>query len=990
MKQFDVIIIGGGPMGLATAAELSKSDKNILLIEQYSFVNQKGSSAGMSRQFRIQYAQDYMALLAKKSIPYWDELQKSSKETLIDKVGSLWFGDPKLDSQEGGIKAAMDVMDELNIDYEPLKANQIEERFPFKSLPEDYTGFFQKDGGIINFEATQKALLSICVKASNVTLLDNSPATNIESLVDGSIIVSCDKEQFTSEKLVLCPGAYINELLKHFDLSINIDIWEMSSAYYKKTEDIKLPTWFVFQEPQDTSLFYGFPEVDWAHPGYIRVAPDIPDRIIQDPSQRTFSPSEKSLRLNETWVIDRMKGLSPESKFTATCLITLSNNSKELLLDYLPDSVNNNENIIVYTGGWAAKFVPLLGKIISDLVLTNSTEFDISHFQIDYIPPMVNYSVDIHPNKLEMTVTMEIPQKILDNSENEILIEIPTWVPGSYDFEPFGRDIFSVVATDENGNNLVVKRNGFNGYIIEGNGHGAIVNYQASCYEPDLGDVMGLVDSDYAVLMGTRYLFLKDYFGPCSVEYKTSRTEWKIHHPSGAKRVGASDKWIYPNYEILLDTPVTFGDFKIIVKKVKDVPFYFIFVDQGIGFDSKVDAFVDQVCLASEKIYDVFGLFPFTDYTFILSLNPQADWGLEHLTSNMSGLGPNVFVDDKMYATGIRVCAHELFHAWNVRRLRPAPLGQLRHHLCCGSFTEGLWMAEGFTRYYEFVISTRAKAYTPDQFFSAIAGYYQHLVQQPAYSRVSVTDSSLATYMNHSAYPSGVNNSIDYYDKGMLIAFGLDARLRFSEEESKYNSLDDAFKAFYLKYFGNGETVPADYIGYSTQDAIEFFEDAQCGLGDIIDKQLNQPKNLDTVDQFKAMGFEVIWENTNYIGLYFMNDSAPTIFVVGDTSPAGTAGIAPKDIIQNINGFAYSNSGLKWAAAQTDSITLEVLRGHRKLTFKITPQPFKKMKKLIWKGSESQAKEISSWLNTDKFNPKKGDIFSLDFYDNFHGNLSLV
>jgi len=196
--------------------------------------------------------------------------------------------------------------------------------------------------------------------------------------------VTANGDCFKAKKLVISPGAYINEVLKHFDLSVDIDIWEMSSAYYKKTADITLPTWFVFQAPSDTSLFYGFPEVDWAHPGYIRVAPDIPDQIIQDPSERSPNPSETSLKLNEAWVRDHMEGLSPESEFTATCLITLSKSGQLLLLDTLPPSVNNNENIIVYTGGWAAKFVPLLGKILSDLALTGTTSFDISEFKIKY------------------------------------------------------------------------------------------------------------------------------------------------------------------------------------------------------------------------------------------------------------------------------------------------------------------------------------------------------------------------------------------------------------------------------------------------------------------------------------------------------------------------------------------------------------------------------------------------------------------------------
>lgn len=390
MEKYDVIVIGGGPMGLATAAELSKTEKTTMLLEQFDFINQNGSSAGLSRQFREQYAQDYMAKLVVESIPYWDQLQKTTKVVLVDRVGSLWFGDPNISSQEGGIKEAMDVMDQLNIPYTPLDSQQIEKQFPFQNIPEAYNGFFQKDGGIIDLKATQQALYNICSVAPNVDLRDHTQVINIQSLSSGKIIVSIEGEDFVTEKLVLTPGAYINDMLKFFGLSIDIDIWEMSSAYYKKTQNIKLPTWFVFQDPMDTSLFYGFPEVDWANPGYIRVAPDIPDRIIKDPSERTNVPSKQSLAYNEKWVKDHMVGLEPTSEFTATCLITLSTDGQLLFLDTLPNTISNNKNIVVYTGGWAAKFVPLIGKILSDLVINDATSFDISNFKIDYIPSTKN------------------------------------------------------------------------------------------------------------------------------------------------------------------------------------------------------------------------------------------------------------------------------------------------------------------------------------------------------------------------------------------------------------------------------------------------------------------------------------------------------------------------------------------------------------------------------------------------------------------------
>lgn len=78
-----------------------------------------------------------------------------------------------------------------------------------------------------------------------------------------------------------------------------------------------------------------------------------------------------------------MTGLDPEPEYTSTCLIALSTiPNKELLIDFAPKYVPNHKNIVVYATGWAAKFTPFLGKIMSDLALDGHTDFDISHFQL--------------------------------------------------------------------------------------------------------------------------------------------------------------------------------------------------------------------------------------------------------------------------------------------------------------------------------------------------------------------------------------------------------------------------------------------------------------------------------------------------------------------------------------------------------------------------------------------------------------------------------
>ena len=598
--------------------------------------------------------------------------------------------------------------------------------------------------------------------------------------------------------------------------------------------------------------------------------------------------------------------------------------------------------------------------------------------------PAVHYAVTINPMALEITVEMTLTGAI---AQGDVVLEIPRWVPGDYSFEAYGRDIFGMSASNEGSDQaLVVERKGFNQYHIKSCSEHLVVRYRASCYEPNLGDAMGLVDSEYTILLGTRYLYSPAHLGPCQVTYHNLPEGWQFHHPSGAQQIAKQPSWIYPSYEQLLDTPVVFGNFTLLKRVIENTPFYFVFVDQGIGFEETVHRFVDQLCVAVKKTYAIFNEFPFSDYTFFLSLNPQADWGLEHLTSNMSGLGPNVFIDPDQFANGIRVCAHELFHAWNVRRLRPAPLGQLATKLSDGCFTEGLWMAEGFTRYYEFLISTRAKAYSPTQFFSAIANYYQHLSQQPAYKRISATDSSLATYMNHAKYPGRVNNSIDYYDKGMLIAFALDTTLRLNHNDT----LDHAFSDFYHVFFGSNQKVPTDYVGYTTQDIIDFFDQRHAGLGSNIEQQITQPAALDTPDQFHQLGLTPEWQAGFYLGLFFMTDDEPTIYGVADTSAAGQAGIAPGDVITSINHFAFSPRALKWVANQDSPVELSVRRGHRELTITLKPKPIERLVKLCWQGNEDQRQHIAQWLDDDGFAPEKGTIFPLNFYENFHGIETLI
>ena len=150
--HFDVIVVGGGAIGLSTGYHLGKRKAKTLVLEQFTFKNQLGSSAGVSRQYRIPYPEEYMVQMALDAQPYWDELQTLTPKTLLDKVGTLWFGDPAVHSTEGNIAEAEQALKALNVPYTSLTAKEIESQYHFRNLPETYTGLSRP---------TARALISV-------------------------------------------------------------------------------------------------------------------------------------------------------------------------------------------------------------------------------------------------------------------------------------------------------------------------------------------------------------------------------------------------------------------------------------------------------------------------------------------------------------------------------------------------------------------------------------------------------------------------------------------------------------------------------------------------------------------------------------------------------------------------------------------------------------------------------------------------------------
>lgn len=142
--------------------------------------------------------------------------------------------------------------------------------------------------------------------------------------------------------------------------------------------------------PPISNLFYGFPALPWGPPNAARIAVDAPGRVITDPTQRTpnFIPPENLANVRQ-WVSSHVAGVGkdPVPVFASECLQTNVFDNM-FVLDYIPPNLlppgeGLEKTIAVFTAGWGMKFVPLIGRVLKELLVDGKTNYDISRFKFD-------------------------------------------------------------------------------------------------------------------------------------------------------------------------------------------------------------------------------------------------------------------------------------------------------------------------------------------------------------------------------------------------------------------------------------------------------------------------------------------------------------------------------------------------------------------------------------------------------------------------------
>ncbi|KAI0569846.1 Amine oxidase [Pyrenophora tritici-repentis] len=399
----DVIVVGGGAIGLAAAYEVAKAGKSTLVLEQSCLFNAAGSSNDLARMYRTMYTEPFMAELAFKSMKIWKELEMDSGTSLRTMSGLLNFGDPTMgaDTPEGTLMGPIANLENMHMPFRKMTKQEMENEYPFKNLPEEWEGIFAPDNGVINVPLLLRTLARLAkdygahtqqyteVKKLVPVKENDEDIWKIEARVNRDKAVS-----FRARKIIIATGAYTNHVVQpSFNFKLKLNIWEMVASYFTVNagpNGTSFPSmWFQFANDKRgrSRLFYGFPTVEWGPPNVCRIAVDAATRQITDPDRRCGSiVNPEDIHDTQQFIEKHLVGVDYTTPaYTLSCLQTNTFDNM-FVLDYIPEQYlqgGAKDSVAVFTAGWAMKFVPLIGRALKDMVLNGHSEYALEEFKID-------------------------------------------------------------------------------------------------------------------------------------------------------------------------------------------------------------------------------------------------------------------------------------------------------------------------------------------------------------------------------------------------------------------------------------------------------------------------------------------------------------------------------------------------------------------------------------------------------------------------------
>src|SRR5436853_47298 len=343
-----------------------------------------------------------------------------------------------------------------------------------------------------------------------------------------------------------------------------------------------------------------------------------------------------------------------------------------------------------------------------------------------------------HLLEIEMRVTVAANL----NVPNETDLVMPVWTPGSYLIREFERHVQDFAA-DANGRALEWTKVNKNTWRVKTKGARAWrATYRV--YANELSVRTSEVNSDHAFWNNAALLMYRDgQISAPSILRIVPAPGWKI--ATGLPPVaGEKNTFRAENFDILYDSPVEVSNFKELDFQVRGVPHRIVIDGKGNYDPVRLRSEVQKLVAAEVSM---FGEIPYHDYTFILHLRSNTGGGLEHLNSTALGFRRFGFSNDEGYRRFDSLVAHEFFHLWNVKRIRPDALGPFDYTK--ENYTKSLWVAEGVTSYYGDLMVRRSGLISEREYLDGLARDIEDYQSTPGRFEMSAEEASFNTWIKN-------------------------------------------------------------------------------------------------------------------------------------------------------------------------------------------------------------------------------------------------
>jgi predicted metalloprotease with PDZ domain len=552
---------------------------------------------------------------------------------------------------------------------------------------------------------------------------------------------------------------------------------------------------------------------------------------------------------------------------------------------------------------------------------------------------------------------VEVAASVPTRGRSEVELMMAVWTPGSYLVREYERNVESLGAS-AGGRPLAVSKSEKNRWRVT-TGGAQTIDLRYRVYGREMSVRTNWIESGFALLNGApTFITLTDALDAPHEVTLVPAPGW-TRSLTALPEAGGEHHYVAPDFDTLVDSPIVLGNPAVYEFTVGGKKHYLVNQGEAGVFDG-ARAAKDLEAVVQENLR-LWGELPYEKYLF-LNMITEAGGGLEHKNSTVIMTSRWTTRTRRSYLSWLDTASHEFFHAWNVKRLRPAELGPFNYER--ENETRSLWIAEGVTEYYGALNLHRAGLSSRQEFLDMLSSNIEELQTTPGRLVQSAEQASFDAWIKYyRPDENSANTSISYYTKGAVLGFLLDAAVRKATGSAK--GLDDVMRLAYRRFAGTHGYSPADFRAVAEEVAggslKSFWETAVEGTAEL--------DYTDALDTFGLRFRAAASEGRPWLGITTRNDAGRLVIAqVRRDGPASKAGFNVDDEILALDDFRVRADRLDDRLQQYragDTVTVLIARREQLVRLDVTldREPARSWRLEVSPAASSQqAQQMNRWL----------------------------